>query len=61
MKKYVKEKFYTEINENLKDIKSSNSIHLFTGYEDNSKFIVPRDTNYFTGDNKLAIVRIASN
>jgi len=22
-------------------------IHLFTGYEDNSKFIVPRDTNYF--------------
>jgi hypothetical protein len=27
MKKYVKEKYYTEINENLKDIKSSNSIH----------------------------------
>jgi hypothetical protein len=25
----------------------NNSIHLFTGYEDNSKFIVPRDTNYF--------------
>jgi hypothetical protein len=48
-----------------------NSIHLFTGYEDNSKFIVSRDTNYFPtakqreivdveGDNKLAIVRIAS-
>jgi hypothetical protein len=44
-----------------------NSIHLFTGYEDNSKFIVSRDTNYFQtakwreivgveGGNKLAIV-----
>ena len=37
-------------------IKQVNSIHLFTGYEDNSKCIVPRDK----GDNKLAIVRIAS-
>ena len=25
-----------------------NITHLFTGYEDNSKFIIPRDTNYFS-------------
>jgi hypothetical protein len=28
MKKYAKDKFYTEINENLKDIKSLNSLLL---------------------------------
>lgn len=28
-------------------------IYLFTGYEDASKFIVPRDRNYFTRRTKL--------
>ena len=55
----------------LDSVYSVNIIHLFTVYEDNSKFIVPRDSKLFPdakrreivgveGDNKLDIVRIAS-
>ena len=35
------------VSSNLDQDELYNIIHLFTGYEDNSKFIVPRDTNYF--------------
>jgi hypothetical protein len=48
----------------------ANVIHLLTGYEDNSTFIVPKvpaifrgnaeENSWYRGDNKSAITRISS-